>query len=152
MSEIPPVPPAGPLTDLEPPRPRVWSTPPGVPLCPLDSLADPGARNFVLSLKGGYFHGFLVRRGDQVFGWVDRCPHAGFPLAQQLDRYLTSDGELVLCSWHGALFRPDSGLCVGGPCAGAALTPWPVTVEAGVVRTAQRGDADSPLPPDPRAP
>lgn len=121
---------------FEPIRPRVWSTPAGVPLCRLDTLADPGARNFVLRIQDAHFHGFVVRRGETAFGWVDRCPHAGFPLAQTLDRYLTREGDLILCSWHGALFRPDTGLCVGGPCAGSALTPWPVAVVDGVVRTA----------------
>jgi nitrite reductase/ring-hydroxylating ferredoxin subunit len=117
-------------------RPRVWATPPGVPLCALEALADPGARNFVLELRAGFFHGFVVRRGGEVFGYVDRCPHAGFPLAQELDRYLTRDGELILCSWHGALFRIDDGECLGGPCAGQRLSPWPVKVDQGVVRTA----------------
>jgi nitrite reductase/ring-hydroxylating ferredoxin subunit len=31
----------------------------------------------------------VVRRGEAAFGYVDRCPHAGLPLAQVLDRYLT---------------------------------------------------------------
>jgi nitrite reductase/ring-hydroxylating ferredoxin subunit len=116
---------------------RVWKTPAGVPLCALDALPNPGARNFVLQIREAYFHGFVVRKGDQVFGYVDRCPHAGFPLAQELDRYLTRDGDLIMCSWHGALFRPHDGLCVGGPCGGARLTPWPVEVADGVVRTAE---------------
>ncbi len=119
----------------QPIRPRVWSTPAGVPLCRLDSLADPGARGFVLQVGGADFHGFVVRKGPAAFGWVDRCPHAGFPLAQQMDRYLTREGDLVLCSWHGALFKPDSGLCVGGPCGGSKLTAWPVEVVEGMVRT-----------------
>jgi nitrite reductase/ring-hydroxylating ferredoxin subunit len=118
------------------PRARVWKTPPGVALCTLASLPDSGARNFVLQIGEAFFHGFVVRRGEQVFGYVDRCPHAGLPLAQALDQYLTRDGELILCSWHGALFRPEDGRCVGGPCAGQALTPWPVTVADGMVRTA----------------
>ena len=122
--------------ELGAPRPRVWTTPPGVPLCRLDSLADPGARNFVLQVGEAYFHGFVVRKGEAAFGYVDRCPHAGFPLAQQLDHYLTRSGELIQCSWHGALFRLQDGLCVGGPCGGARLTPWPVEVKDGTVVTA----------------
>lgn len=117
-------------------RKRVWKTPAGVPLCGLESLADPGARNFVLQIGEAYFHGFVVRRGEAVTGFVDRCPHAGLPLAQELDRYLTRDGDYVMCSWHGALFRPDDGYCVGGPCAGRSLEPWPVAVVDGVVTTA----------------
>lgn len=117
-------------------RTRVYETPAGVALCALDALGDPGARNVVLQVDDAFFHGFLVRKGEQVHGYVDRCPHQGLPLAQKLDGYLTPDRTLICCEWHGALFRIDDGLCVGGPCAGQRLTPWPVRVEGGVVRTA----------------
>ena len=105
-------------------------------LGPLSLIADGAARNFVLQIGERFFRGFVVRRGDAVFGYVDRCPHAGLPLAQKLDDYLTPDGALIACSWHGALFEPESGACVGGPCVGAALTPWPVTVKDRVLKTA----------------
>ena len=116
-------------------RPRVWKTPPNVPLGPLDAIAEPGARSYVLQIGEAFFHGFVVRKAGEVRGYVDRCPHAGHPLAIELDRYLTPDGELILCGWHGAIFRPLTGQCIGGPCAGARLTPWPVTVEAGMLKT-----------------
>jgi hypothetical protein len=32
--------------------------------------------------------------------------------------------------------RTLSGACVGGPCAGARLTPWPVAASGGIIRTA----------------
>lgn len=114
---------------------RLAATPPGVRLGPLSLIADGAARNFVLQLRAGRFHGFVVRRGDAVHGYVDRCPHAGLPLAQRLDDYVTADGRLIACSWHGALFDPADGRCVGGPCAGQALTPWPVDVIDGEIRT-----------------
>lgn len=117
-------------------RERVWSTPPNVRLCPLDLLEDPGSRNFVLQIGEAYFHGFVVRRGDEVHGYVDRCPHQGLPLSHKLDGYLTEKRDLIACSWHGALFRLDDGACVGGPCSGARLTPWPVRVEDGWIKTA----------------
>ncbi|NVJ23668.1 MULTISPECIES: Rieske (2Fe-2S) protein [Myxococcus] len=120
-----------------PPRQRVLTTPPDVELCPVDSLEDPGARNVVLQIGEAFFHGFLVRRGAEVHGYVDRCPHAGLPLARVLDKYLTPDKQLIVCSWHGALFQPEDGKCVGGPCKGATLTSWPVKVEAGMVVTAE---------------
>ncbi len=115
---------------------RLTSTPAGVALCRLDAIGEPGARNFVLEIGGRRFHGFVVRTGGLVRGYVDRCPHWGLPLAQVLDRYLTEDGGLIACSWHGALFRPDDGACVGGPCTGARLTLWPVEVADGMIRTA----------------
>ena len=116
---------------------RLSSTPAGVTLCPLDAIADGKARNFVLQMRAGRFHGFVVRKGEAVHGYVDRCPHAGLPLAKVLDDYLTPDGGLIACSWHGALFRPDDGFCVGGPCAGQSLAAWPVEVLDGLVRTAE---------------
>lgn len=115
---------------------RLQQTPAGVRLGPLDLIAPGRARNFVLQIGEAYFHGFAVRRGDQVHGYVDRCPHAGLPLAQKLDDYLTPSGDLIACSWHGALFEPATGACVGGPCVGASLTSWPLCVREGAIFTA----------------
>ena len=129
MSEAEPAPPP-------PDRPRVWKTPPNVPLCVETDIADPGARSFVLQIGEAFFHGFVVRKDGQVAGYIDRCPLAGYPLAVELDRYLTPDGGLILCSWHGAAFEPLTGQCIAGPCAGGRLTPWPVQVAGGVIRTA----------------
>lgn len=115
---------------------RLSATPAGVRLGPLDQIADGAARNFVLQMKAGRFHGFIVRTGDAVHGYVDRCPHMGLPLAQKLDDYLTPKGDRIACSWHGAVFEIAGGRCIGGPCVGAALTPWPVTVADGIIVTA----------------
>ncbi|QNN65340.1 Rieske (2Fe-2S) protein [Sphingomonas rhizophila] len=115
---------------------RLTATPPGITLGPLDLIPNGSARNFVLEMKAGRFHGFIVRQGDAVFGYVDRCPHMGLPLAQKLDDYLSEDGSLIACDWHGALFEIDSGRCVGGPCVGARLQGWPVTIADGRIVTA----------------
>jgi nitrite reductase/ring-hydroxylating ferredoxin subunit len=116
--------------------PRLAATPAGVTLCRLEDIADGAARNFVLQMRAGRFHGFVVRRAEAVYGYVDRCPHLGLPLAQTLDQYLTHDGRLILCSWHGALFTVGLGTCVGGPCFGQSLTPWPVETRDGAIVTA----------------
>jgi len=114
---------------------RLFATPTGVTLCRLDDLDDGKARNFVLQMRSGRFHGFVVRQGSTVHGYVDKCPHAGLPLAQQLDDYLTADGTLIACSWHGALLRIEDGLCVGGPCVGQKLSAWPVLADDGWIKT-----------------
>lgn len=112
------------------------NTPAGVRLCALSDLPDPGARNFVLQMRAGRFRGFVIRRGERIVGYVDRCPHAGLPLARTLDDYLTPCATMIACDWHGALFRIDDGRCVGGPCKGQALTPWPVRIADGSIETA----------------
>ncbi|HEY5070914.1 MAG TPA: Rieske (2Fe-2S) protein [Caulobacteraceae bacterium] len=106
---------------------------PGVRLCALTDLPDPGAKGFVFRSGERLFTAFVVRRGRSAFGYLDRCPHAGMPLAPFGDRYLTREADLIFCASHGALFRLEDGHCVGGPCAGRALTPWPVAVRDGEV-------------------
>ena len=108
----------------------------GVRLCALDEIKDPGAKGFRFREGDYLFLGFVVRRKGAVRGYIDRCPHAGTPLAMLEDRFLTREGDQILCSTHGALFRPSDGVCLAGPCAGLSLAPWPVVVEDGVVLTA----------------
>ncbi len=84
---------------------------------------------------GVAFRGFVVRRGERVAGYVDSCPHVGAPLALTPTAYLTRGGDHIICATHGALFRPEDGRCVAGPCVGRALRPWAVTVADGWVRT-----------------
>jgi nitrite reductase/ring-hydroxylating ferredoxin subunit len=113
--------------------PNPAAPPPGTRLCALADLADPGARGFLFRQGEALFMGFVTRRGEAAYGYIDRCPHAGMPMASFNDRYLTREGDLILCAAHGALFRLDDGVCVAGPCAGRALTAWPVKVEQGAV-------------------
>lgn len=108
----------------------------GVRLCALAEIADPGSIGFRFRDGEALFAGFVVRRGELVAGYVDRCPHAGWPLAALDDRFLTRNGQHILCSGHGALFALDDGACVAGPCAGARLAPWPVEVRGAEVFTA----------------
>ncbi|MDB5453408.1 MAG: Rieske (2Fe-2S) iron-sulfur domain protein [Caulobacteraceae bacterium] len=107
----------------------------GLALCRVDELADPGSKGFVFRDEAAIFSGFVVRLGDAVKGYVDSCPHAGWRLAGIGDNFLTRDERYILCAGHGALFRPDDGECVAGPCFGDRLDPWPVRVEDGVIVT-----------------
>lgn len=110
---------------------------PGVVLCRLDDIAEPGAKGFVFRDGSALFSGFVVRKAGEVRGYVDSCPHAGWRLAGIGDNYLTRDDRFILCAGHGALFRPEDGECVSGPCFGERLEPWPIRVEDGVVMTGE---------------
>ncbi len=102
-------------------------------ICALAEIADPGAYEFSWGDGDWPVSLFLVRRGDGVFGYVNRCPHAGHELNLMPNEFLTSDGELILCRSHGARFRPDDGFCVLGPCPGASLERFAVAVVDGDV-------------------
>jgi nitrite reductase/ring-hydroxylating ferredoxin subunit len=42
---------------------------------------------------------------------------------------LSRSGRYLVCTGHGALFKPDSGLCVKGPCVGEALASLAIRVQ-----------------------
>lgn len=108
----------------------------GLRLCALAEIADPGAKAFRFRQDGALFAGFVVRRGALLAGYVDSCPHAGWPLGSLDDRYLTRDGERILCAGHGALFALGDGACLVGPCIGDRLSPWAIELRGDDLFTA----------------
>ena len=109
------------------PQPRRWHT-----VCALEELEDPGAKGFVIAGEWP-LHGFVVRRGERAYAYVNVCPHAGRSLQWKPDAFLTRDRRLIMCSAHGAIFEIETGLCVAGPCMGAHLRALPARVAGGLV-------------------
>ena len=110
---------------------------PGEALCRLDALdADLGTRRLVWHEWDAPARVFLVRRGDEVYAYRNRCPHALAHLDHPPGEFLSPDRRHLRCAFHGALFRIDDGHCVDGPCRGRSLTAFPVRVEDGVVYAA----------------
>jgi len=101
-------------------------------LCRVEEIPDGGAKGFPPP-PGGFIGLFAVRRGEHVMVYVNSCPHIGTPLDWMPDRFFDRSGELLLCGTHGALFRPDDGVCVRGPCFGKRLQQAPVRVEGGMI-------------------
>jgi nitrite reductase/ring-hydroxylating ferredoxin subunit len=96
-------------------------------VCNLADLPDGAARGFD-PMNRGRDTVFVVRRGETVRLWADRCPHHGTPMPWRKDAYLNAAGDRIVCAAHGALFEIDSGLCVQGPCLGDRLRPVPFTL------------------------
>ena len=65
--------------------------------------------------------GFAVRFRGKVCAFVNRCPHLGTELDWQPGEFWEESGLYLVCSTHGAIFEPDTGKCVAGPCRGASL-------------------------------
>ena len=101
-------------------------------LCRVEEIADGGARGFGAA-PGGFVGLFAVRRGTEVFVYVNACPHVGTALDWAPDRFLSADGAVIVCATHGAQFGIADGVCLRGPCVGAALESVPVRIEDGVV-------------------
>jgi nitrite reductase/ring-hydroxylating ferredoxin subunit len=102
-------------------------------LCRLDDIGDPGSKGIVTELDGRKTEIFLVRKGDEVFAYRNRCPHTGSPLDWLPDQFLDLDKTYIQCATHAARFRIEDGKCVSGPCHGDSLQPLKVVIDHGEV-------------------
>jgi nitrite reductase/ring-hydroxylating ferredoxin subunit len=105
-------------------------------LCRLDDIPDGGAKGFGPP-AGGFTGLFAVRRGAEVFVYVNSCPHIGVPLDWAPDRFLTNDASRIICATHGAEFAIDSGMCLRGPCLGDRLEAVMIQVKDGLILVAE---------------
>ncbi len=80
--------------------------------------ADPGT----LQVSCGDSSFILAHWRGQLYAYLNKCPHLGWPLNLEPGRFLDIDNRFLQCSNHMALFEVDSGRCVSGPCPGACLT------------------------------
>lgn len=100
-----------------------------VDLCALDAIPDPGSRGFDLELGGDRPQRvFVVRHRGRLAAYRNRCPHTGAPLEWLPDTFLDPENSFIQCAIHGALFRPEDGYCLRGPCSGQSLTALDVSV------------------------
>lgn len=107
--------------------------PSGTALCRLDELDNPAGREFTFGNGPGALEMFVVRRGDEAFGYLNTCPHAGTPLNWIAGKFLDPSRTLIQCASHGAQFQIDDGQCVSGPCIGKSLAPVAVIVVEGTI-------------------
>ena len=63
-----------------------------------------------------------VKKNGELYLYQNRCPHLGIPLEFQPHQFLDSEGQLIQCSMHAALFKIDNGECIYGPCQGQSLS------------------------------
>ncbi|HUK58403.1 MAG TPA: Rieske (2Fe-2S) protein [Stellaceae bacterium] len=102
-------------------------------LCRADEIPEGSGRGFRLGSGTEQVAVFVVRTAGVLRGYVNSCPHIGTPLDWLPDRFFDKSGEHLLCGTHGALFRPEDGLCVRGPCVGMRLLPATIAVEDGAI-------------------
>lgn len=103
-----------------------------VVLGPLDQLEEGYARGFD-PFKSGSDTMFALLHLGEVRLYRNSCPHLDVPLEYRKDRFLSADGQRVICYAHGAQFMPESGECVFGPCLGQSLTALKFMCEEGML-------------------
>lgn len=103
------------------------------PLLRLDQIEEGGLAETQAQLDGDAESLIVHRDGAGVRAWLNVCPHAGRRLDWAPGKFLRNkDGQLV-CAVHGATFELAGGVCVAGPCRGAALRAVAVDVREDAV-------------------
>jgi len=94
------------------------------------SEMQPGSvRKFWLICQKYRVDAFLVNHEGRFHAYVNRCRHMTTPLDFVRNQFFTEDGRNLECLTHGAIYEPESGLCIEGPCKGLALYRLPVMID-----------------------
>jgi nitrite reductase/ring-hydroxylating ferredoxin subunit len=95
----------------------------------MSDIPDGGAVSLDLSFQAGRQSVIVTRRGNKVAAFLNRCPHARWPLDTFDGRFLFTPEGALICAAHNAVFDPLSGACLGGPGQGEGLTPVPLSYD-----------------------
>lgn len=103
-------------------------------ICASDTLAEKGKGiRFEVATANGPAQAFVVRYGGKAYAYLNHCAHIGVELDWNAGEFFDESGLYLICTTHGAIYRPDSGECVGGPCRGARLGRLDVEEQEGGV-------------------
>jgi nitrite reductase/ring-hydroxylating ferredoxin subunit len=99
-------------------------------ICASAALEEGGRGvRFEVEIDGARVPAFVVRWRGVPRAYLNRCAHVPTQLDWQDGQFFDMQGLYLMCSTHGAIYDPASGLCTGGPCRGRSLVPLSV-VEA----------------------
>lgn len=102
---------------------------PGIVLCEAAAVTEGAPQRH--DRRGASF--IVLRAEGALRVYANRCPHRGTELDWLPGRFLDPSGKHLHCATHGALFRPETGECIAGPCRGQALEAVHFTVHEGRV-------------------
>ncbi|MDS0298011.1 Rieske 2Fe-2S domain-containing protein [Halogeometricum sp. S1BR25-6] len=98
-----------------------------------DDVPSDGTVLFTVRAGTETSEAILTRLGNgTVVAFENSCPHWTDVRLDKGSGAYVRNGELV-CQKHGATFQRDSGYCDFGPCEGAVLSTFDVTVADGEV-------------------
>jgi nitrite reductase/ring-hydroxylating ferredoxin subunit len=103
-------------------------------ICDSSALVDGGEGvRFPVAVFGEAAVGFVVRFQGKPYAYLNRCAHVPMELDWVQGQFFESSGEFLMCATHGAVYRPETGVCAGGPCRGGRLRPIAVREREGKV-------------------
>ena len=101
-------------------QPMSTETP--IELCAAADLSEGGlAVPFDVVYDGEPCRAFAIRFEGRVHAYLNRCTHVAMELDWQPNRFFDDTGQWLLCASHGAVYAPDTGAGVAGPCQGGLV-------------------------------
>ncbi|EFP65648.1 Rieske [2Fe-2S] domain [Ralstonia pickettii] len=105
-----------------------------VRVCESAALEDGGLGvRFQVDVRGRLVSAFVVRYAGEAHGYLNQCAHVPMEMDWQEGQFFESSGLYLMCATHGAIYEPDTGRCVGGPCRGSHLSKLEVAERDGAV-------------------
>lgn len=96
--------------------------PQAIRLCRSDELREGGlAVPFDVVYGGQAMRAFAIRFEGRVHAYLNRCTHVAMEMDYQPNRFFDDSGRWLICATHGAVYAPDTGAGVGGPCRGGLV-------------------------------
>ncbi len=93
-------------------------------LCNLETLKErETAFSFNVSKDGRIWSAFVIRFEGQPRAYLNVCAHAALRLDGGSGQFFSRNRQYLVCLSHGAIFEPETGNCIGGPCRGLSLIP-----------------------------
>jgi nitrite reductase/ring-hydroxylating ferredoxin subunit len=103
-------------------------------ICDASELENGGkAVRFEVAYEGRPVPAFAIRHGGAARAYLNRCAHVAMELDWRPGEFFDQSGLYLICATHGALYEPDTGACVDGPCRGGALVQLAVEESGGGV-------------------
>ena len=103
-------------------------------ICEAARLEDGGSGVRFEGLRDGRLESaFAVRSGGVVRAYLNRCAHVPVELDWAQGEFFDISRLYLICATHGAMYEPESGRCIAGPCKGQHLEPVAVEETDGKV-------------------
>ena len=107
-------------------------------ICESAALLEGGdGVRFEVIWRGEKAAAFAVRQGGRVYAYLNRCAHVPVELDWNAGKFRDLSGLYLICATHGALYLPENGRCIAGPCKGRFLEGLPVEERDGKVYLTQ---------------
>ncbi len=108
----------------------------------MGELAHGASKKFTIRSGERQLEAMLVNYQGTFVAYRNRCPHVGITLDWVDNQFFSTDRRYLMCANHGAVFEPETGECIWGPCAGLSLQSVPLEFDGDEIFAADNTRAE----------